>query len=139
MKVSVRLENEFIPSWNGNEEDESPIVVVHKRPTIALRDKLIPKPRLKIRVTPGANGEEQAQVGETEVVIDNRRLVEEMVTEIKNLVVEIPDSKGEVKEREITKGTELFADWVPAELGELADEIGRHLQSALSHRVDSKN
>jgi len=130
MIVQVMNKSEFIPEWNENKKENDPIVVVHKVPTMALREQLIPKPRLKLVV--GADGKSEG--GETTIEVDNRNLIQSMLISIKGLSVNIDGKEVEIK----TAG-DLFGKETPSILSGLVDEIGSYFQSVLNERVDSKN
>ena len=42
---------EFKPEWRGNRESDMPITVKFKAPTMAMYEKLIPKPKLKLNIS----------------------------------------------------------------------------------------
>ena len=130
MIVQVANKSEFIPEWNGNKEENDPIVVTHKVPTMALREQLIPKPRLKLVVSPDGKSEG----GETTIEIDNRSLIQTMLISIKGLAVNIDGKEVEIK----TAG-DLFGKDTPSILSGLVDELGTYFQKILNERVDSKN
>ena len=131
MVVKVTKTTEFIPKWHGNQDDKEPIVFVHKVPTNALRERLLPKSRVKMTV--GIDGKFAG--GETDVEIDVRRINEEMITGVKNCFTE--DETG--KRIEFTKVSDMYGDKAPPEFGELMDEVGRHLQGLLARGQDTKN
>jgi hypothetical protein len=131
MIISISTQNEFVPEWNHNKTSDEPIVVQHLAPTLALYNKLIPKPVVEMRLDKDMNGDG----GVTQVTIDNTKLVREMVTNIKNLTLDIDG-----KPVKILTGAELFGPNIPAVLAGLVDEIGSHLQTILTKRtIDSKN
>jgi hypothetical protein len=122
---------EFKPTWRNNLEADQPITVKHKAPTMSLYEKLVPKPRLKLMID--AQGDSQG--GETEMVIDNTKIIKEMVTGISNLEIKTP-----TREYSIRTAAELFGD-VPVDIRELVDEIGTYLQGVLARKAkdNSKN
>lgn len=130
MVINVSLKKEYIPTWNDNQTSDKPVKVYHKAPTMALKDKLIPKPKIKMVVDgDGAKG------GETEMVVDNSGLVLEMVTSIENLEVYVDG-----KNIPITTAKELYGDNAPTELSGLADELGKYFQEILTNReINTKN
>jgi hypothetical protein len=72
---------------------------------------------------------------ETEIVIDNKKIVAKMVTKIKNLTLDIDGDK-----LAITTGAELFGPGAPSGLSGLVDEVGAYLQGLLAKKgFDAKN
>jgi len=131
MNINLSTELEYIPSWNGNKQEVEPITIVHLPATINLYNSLIPKPAMKVVY----DDKGQFSEGSTEVVIDNTRIVQAMVTTIRNLT--ITDGDKVIK---ITTGKELFGPNVPAVLSGLIDEIGAYLQGVLNNKsIDTKN
>lgn len=130
MLISVSNKSEFIPEWNDNQKSTDPIVVIHKVPTMGLRERLIPKPKLKLIVS--ADGKSEG--GETEVEIDNKKIIQSMLVEIKNLAYE-----SEGKEIKVKTADDLFGNSTPSAFSGLADELGTYFQKVLNERVDSKN
>lgn len=131
MIVSVSTKNEFIPEWNDNKDSEEPIVVHYKAPTMVLVNSLLPKPTIDWNV--GSNM--AITGGAMKSVIDNSKIVRQMVTKIKNLSVSVDD-----KVIKIETGEDLFGKDAPSILAGLVDEIGSYLQGVLSERVvDQKN
>lgn len=122
---------EFKPEWRGNRESDKPITVKFKAPTMAMYEKLIPKPKLKLNISK----EGESEGGETEVVIDNTKIIKEMVTSILNLDIKTPD-----KEYSIKTADELFGT-APVAISGLVDEIGTYLQGILAVKAkdNSKN
>lgn len=122
---------EYTPEWRGNRDADKPIVVKYKAPTMAMYEKLIPKPKLKLNIS--AAGDPEG--GETEVVIDNTKIIKEMVTGIFNLDIKTAD-----KEYSIKTADELFGT-APVAISGLVDEIGAHLQGILAVKAkdNSKN
>lgn len=131
MIISVKTKNEYVPEWNGNKDDESPITIEHLTPTMALYEALIPKPTMKMNL----DKDGRMEGGETEVTIDNRKIVVRMVTGIKNLTLNVDG-----KPIAVTSGSDLFGPAVPSEISGLVDEIGAYLQGLLSKKAfDAKN
>ena len=133
MVIELSLSKDYIPEWNGNKDLPAgeQIVVSHKAPSMALYQALMPKPALKM-VT---NLEGQITGGETEYVIDNAKLVEAMVTGIKNLDIKVNGGSA----ISFTTARALLRD-APPELSGLVDEIGTYLQTTLANKVvDAKN
>ncbi len=130
MILSVDLKKEYIPEWNGNADSSDPIKVIHKVPTMALANNLIPKPVIKMKV-----GKEGTEGGETEMTIDTTKIVKEMVIEIKNLTIDYGNGVKNLKD-----GDDLFSEDAPAMLQGLADELGKYFQTLLTDRtVNTKN
>ena len=130
MLITVSNKTEFIPEWNDNQKENDPVVVVHRVPTMGLRERLIPKPRLKLMVS--ADGKSEG--GETEVEVDNKKIILAMLVEIKNLAYE---SDG--KEIRVKSADDLYSNNTPSTLSGLVDEIGTYFQKILNERVESKN
>jgi hypothetical protein len=125
---------EFTPEWNGNEKSDNPIVVKYKNPTMVMYEKLMPKPKLVLKID--ADGKSQG--GESAVTIDNKAIVMELVTTISNLEI---NNKQEGKKFSIRTAAELYGSGAPAMLSGLADEIGVYLQKVLAKKagVEAKN
>lgn len=123
MVVTVARQTEYIPEWNSNKTDEKPIVIVHKAPTTVLSEMLIPKPVFKMKMGNDGNG----SVSETEFTVDYKKIVKEMVIEIKNLTIDV-DGKPLV----ITNVTDLFSPSTPSCINGLVDDVGLYLQTLLS-------
>jgi hypothetical protein len=121
---------EFIPEWNENKKCSSPIVVKHKNPTMSMYERLIPKPKLKVRIA--ADGKSEG--AESDVVIDNTKIIKEMVTGISNLDI---DNKSNGKTYSIRTAEELFGDG-PVVLSGLVSEIGSYLQNVLSKKAENE-
>ena len=133
MIVGVSLTTEYIPDWNGNKQDEKPIVVEHLKPSMKLRERLIPKPRLKFNF--GTDGKSEG--GETDMVLDTRKIVEEMTTSIRNL--ELRDEATGKVFLTVTSARDLYSSDSPPILAALADELGVYYQRLLAENVDTKN
>lgn len=133
MILEINDSCEFVPEFNGNKAEDKPILVKYKNPTMPLYDRLIPKPQLTLKLS--ADG--QSSGGESVVTIDNKAIVMAMVTSIENLEIKLQNGKT----ISITTAKELYGDDVPSSVAGLIDEIGSHLQSALSKKanVDLKN
>lgn len=133
MVINLEVSRKFVPEWNGNKSLPAgeQIEVTHKAPTLALVNRLIPKPSLKMIM--GREG--QMEGGESEIIMDNTKIVREMVTEIRNLTLNVDG-----KSRKIVSAADLFAEDVPAVLSGLVDELGSYLQGVLNKKeVDAKN
>jgi hypothetical protein len=125
MIFSTSTKTEFVPKWYNNQAEakDDQIVIEHLTPTASLKDRLIPKAVLKW--TFDAKGD--ASGGETEMTIDNKKIVTTMVTKIRNLVVEVDGKKIPVND-----ANDLYGQGMPVEISDLADEIGTYLQGLLS-------
>jgi len=131
MIIKIETSSEYTPEWNGNRTDDTPIVIQHLTPTMALHDALVPKPSMAYKF----DAEGNTLGGEVDVVVDNKKTIQKMVTGIKNLTLEIDGKK-----LAITNGADLFGPSVPSFLTGLTDEIGKHLQSILTKKeFDAKN
>lgn len=133
MVINLEVSRKFVPEWNGNKSlvAGEQIEITHKAPTLALVNRLIPKPSLKMMM--GKDG--QMEGGESEIIMDNTKIVREMVTEIRNLSISV-DGKA----RKIVTAADLFGEDIPAVLSGLVDEIGAYLQGVLNKKeVDAKN
>jgi hypothetical protein len=131
MVISVATKKEFTPEWNDNKKENNPIVVVHRAPTMALYEQLIPKPTIKMKI--GNDG--SANGGETEIEIDTKALVKAMLLELKNCDLEIDGKPMSIKNTE-----DLYGPSAPAILSGLVNEIGSYFQKILSERdVEAKN
>lgn len=130
MLISVSSNNEFIPEWNNNKKEADPIVVVHRVPTMGLRERLIPKPKLKLMVS--ADG--RTEGGETEVEIDNKKIIQAMLVEIRNFSYSMDGKEVAVKSAD-----DLFSNNTPSAVSGLMEEIGAYFQKILSEKIESKN
>jgi len=133
MVINLEVSRKFVPEWNGNKSlaDGEQIEITHKAPTLALVNRLIPKPSLKMIM--GKDGSMDG--GESEIVMDNTKIVREMVTEIRNLSISIDG-----KVRKIITAADLFGDDIPSVLSGLVDEVGAYLQGVLNKKdIDAKN
>lgn len=133
MIFSTSTTTEFTPKWQNNlaEPEATRITVTHLAPSAALKDRLIPKPVLKW------NFDEKGEAvgGETEMTIDNKKIVLTMVSKIHNLTVEVNGNKFPV-----TDANDLYGPGMPVEISDLATEIGEYLQGLLSKSgVNAKN
>jgi len=132
MVIHLSNENKFIPEWNDNAKETNPIEITYKTPTMSLYSNLIPKPSIVLKM--GTDG--QMDGGETEMVIDNSKIVKDMVSDIKNLAY----TEDGGKEVTLKDGKELFGSSVPSVFSGLVDEIGAYLQGVLNKKVvDAKN
>jgi hypothetical protein len=131
MVISVNTQQEYIPEVWGNKSAPDQIVIKHLAPTQALYNALIPKPEVEVRYD--KNNEPEGSI--MNLVIDNTKIVKEMVTSIENLTIEVDG-----KPFKITNGRELFGPSVPSVVSALVDEVGAYLQGLLSKKsIDVKN
>ncbi len=131
MVLELSLVTEYTPEWNNNRKEAEPIVVKHKVPTMALTNRLIPKTSVTMKMD--ENGKMSG--GESELVIDNTRLVRDMVTSIRGLTV-----KDGSKEYQIVTAGDLFSENAPPALAGLIDELGLYFQELLTKKeVEAKN
>ena len=135
MEVSVFETNEYIPEWNKNQEDENPIVIEHKEPTMDLCSKLLPKPKIKLQIDP-----EGGMVGgEADMPVDTERMVKRMTLGIRNLTVKKTQKGGKDVFLEIKTVEDLFSPKAPAFLNGLVIELGNYYQKILNKETDTKN
>jgi hypothetical protein len=131
MTISVNTKTEYTPEWNDNRDDASPVIVEHLTPTMALYNELIQPPTIKMKITTDG----KMDGGETDLILDNKKIVRKMVTKIRNLTVEIDG-----KPINVTSGSDLFGPGMPPVIAGLVDELGTYLQGLLSDRsVNAKN
>jgi hypothetical protein len=123
----------FVPKWMNNEQEDKPIKIYYKNPTMPLYERLIPKPELVVKIDPDGNSEG----AESTMKVDNKNIVLAMVTKIENL--EIPTENG--NNILITDPKDLFGANVPSKISGLIDEIGGYLQGILAKKgnVEAKN
>lgn len=130
MMITLTSKTEYVPEWRENKKDPNPIVVEHKVPTMALKDRLIPKAKLKVIVSPDGKSEG----GESEIVVDNSNIVNGMITGFKNFTINVDGKEIQIKKVEDITGKDA-----PAIFGELVDELGTYFQKLLNEKADSKN
>lgn len=137
MDYVVVRKKEYVPEWNGNRKEGTPIVVEHRVPTMALRQELIPRPVVKI--VGSVDGESKGF--ESETPIDTQRMVERMTLKIHNFtIVETDEETGKEESRIVIKeGKDLYGTSAPTQVGGLADELGRYYQRLLTEVADTKN
>lgn len=78
MKIKVKKSDVFIPAWNGNAEDESPIKVHYRFLTASERDDFIGVEPVKV-----VDGEPEITVRQ-----DNGGLAKKMITRIENMEID---------------------------------------------------
>lgn len=131
MVLEVSVNKVFIPEWNGNKQENQPIEIHHRVPTMALFNKLIPKPSIRLTIDKDGNSDG----GETEINVDYTKVVRDMVTEIRNFSI---NTDG--KEVPIKLASDLFGENAPPVVSGLVDEVGQYLTALLQKKVvDPKN
>ena len=131
MIIDVSTVKEYIPSWNNNKTSDSPIIVKHKAPSMALYGQLVPRPSIKLSI----DAEGKSSGGETEMTLDYTKIVKEMVLTIENLELNIDG-----KTMRLCNSGDLFGGSTPSMISGLVDELGAHFQMLLSKKdVDEKN
>ena len=131
MELILYTKGEFIPEFNGNAklDPSDQIVVCYQIPTAAERQKLLRRPTLDF------NYDKQGEVmgGKTTVEIDNTKICDNMVKEIRGLAPEVDGKK-----KPITAMKDLYsshAAFVP-----LIEEIGSKMRKLLEEcGPDEKN
>lgn len=139
MHIVVTRKTRFVPEWENNKDDPYPIEIEYLTPTTVLYNKLIPKTVVKFIGKGDGKGKEEESFRESEIVIDNDQIVQEMVKDVKNLSFAMANEDGK-EEMTITirKGSDFFKEGVPTRLRGLIDEIGTYLQGQLRETVDTK-
>lgn len=116
MIIEVKKENEFIPEWNGNrdENESEQIKVIYRYPTVTEKERFLYTKPVKV----GKDGE-----GEIEFVQDSAGLAKTVIKRIENLTLNIDG-----KEKQIKTASDLYSvEGVP---GPLVREIEMHLVNA---------
>lgn len=131
MIISISKTKTYIPEFNGNRElpPTEQITATIKNPTVAMRERLIPRPQTKGHAS--ANG----QTDGVDIIIiepDKKRILSEMVTAIYNCAY----SDGNT-EKSINNVTELLE--APSEYNGLVDELFAECQKELQKTVPEKN
>jgi hypothetical protein len=130
MEISVSTQKEYIPEWNDNRQDEKPLRVIHKKPTLKLRSQLLPQPKITMRIS--AKGDPEG--GDTVVEVNNERLVRGMVDHFEDFAINVDGKRFEIQTVD-----DLFSDNTPSRVGDLVDELGTYFQRLLSRKTDTKN
>lgn len=127
MTLTVAMNREYIPEWNGNAKAPvaEQIKVAHKAPTVSMKEQVFPK-----RFEFGADGE---VVGSFE--IDRKRLISAFAPTFTNLEYIIDDGKEVVKK--IKDANDLFN--APAVFDGLIQELYDHFNELLNEKVNAKN
>jgi len=134
MKINVSLVREYIPSWRDNKSDEEPIVVEHRAPTLTLRNKLIPQPKVVLHV----DKDGRSEGAESTVTVDNWRICESMVENFRNFELEVEEN-GKSRTIVVQTMKELStSNYIPSEVGGLIDELGAYFQKILQAGIDEK-
>lgn len=116
MIIEVKKENEFVPEWNGNrdENESEQIKVIYRYPTVTEKERFLYTKPIKV----GKDGE-----GEIEFVQDSAGLSKTIIKRIENLTLNIDG-----KEKEIKTANDLYSvEGVP---GALVREVEMHLVNA---------
>ena len=135
MELSVHAQAEYVPDWNGNQEDNNPIVIEHKEPTMDLCQRLNAKPKLKFQI--GTDGSMTG--GEADVPVDTDRMVKVMTTGIRNFSIKKTTVDGKEIIVDIKSVEDLFSPKAPASVAGLVAELGTYYQGLLNREVDTKN
>jgi hypothetical protein len=127
MVLTVSSKREFTPKFNGN--DKAPvsdqIKVVHKAPTMAIKERVMPR----------AFNLDQDGKTSIHVEIDRKRIIKEFGVEITNCAYKIEDEKDVVCR--IRDAETLFN--APPEFDPLIDELYTYFQELLNTKVNEKN
>lgn len=133
MIVQVSLEREFVPKFNGNRELAilEQIKVIHKAPSVALREKYTPRTQIRYNFDEAG----KSKGGTAEIDVDRSGIITGMVTRFENLGYR--DKGG--RDKMIVNAKELFSDDTPSEFNDFIDELVEYLQGILSKKVETKN
>jgi len=127
MVLTVSSKREFIPKFNGN--DKAPVAdqikVVHKAPTMAIKERVMPR----------AFNLDQDGKTSIHVEIDRKKIIKEFGVEITNCAYKIEDEKDVVCK--IRDAETLFN--APPEFDPLIDELYTYFQELLNTKVNEKN
>lgn len=131
MVIQVSKTKTYIPEFNGNQDlaQTDQISVVIKNPSVAMREKLIPRPQTK------GHASTSGQTDGVEIILlqpDKKRILQEMVQSIQNCAYE---ENG--VEKAINNAIELLN--APAEFNGLVDELFEECQKELQKTVPEKN
>lgn len=124
MIITITESNEYIPTWNGNQQEPvaQQIKVSHKSPTVAIKEKVNPR-----KFEFDANGNVTGSFD-----VDRRKVLNAMITSIANCGYE-----NESGEHKIAMVDQLFN--APAVFDSLIDELYNYFQELLNSKVDEKN
>ena len=129
MVLTIATKREFIPKFNGN--DKAPaaeqIKILHKAPTIEMKEKLYPK-----QYTYGADGKVFGTMS-----VDRKALLSEFILDsgLLNIAYQMDDVKDHVIK--VKSVDDLFL--APPEYDGLIDELYAYFQGLLSTKVNEKN
>lgn len=127
MTLSVSTKKEYVPKFNDNQKApvSDQIKVVHKAPTLAIKERLFPKVY------------QFNQSGEVtgNFEIDRVRILKEFIVEIHNLSYKTDDGLDVVFK--IKSSDDLFK--APPDFDGLVDELYSYFQELLNKKVDEKN
>jgi len=124
MILSISTKREFIPEFNGNKKlpVTEQLKVVHRAPTVAIKEKLFPR-----KFDFGADG----QVTGT-FEIDRKKIISELTVEFINFSYELDGD-----EKKITTVEQLFK--APVEFDPLIEELYTYYNGILNVRPNEKN
>lgn len=124
MIVSISTKREYIPEFNGNRKLQvtEQMKVVHRAPTVAIKEKLFPR-----KFAFGADGQ---ITGTFEV--DRKKIIQELTESFSNIQYEMD---GE--EKKIATVEQLFK--APVEFDPLIEELYNYYNSVLNGKVNEKN
>lgn len=130
MVIQVSKTKNYIPEFNGNKDlpSNEQIVVVLKNPTVAMREKLIPRPQMKGRSTNGMSDGIEFEFQSP----NKKQVLQEMVNTISGCACE---ENG--VEKNICNVNDLLN--APAEFNGLVDELFDVCQKELQKTVPEKN
>jgi hypothetical protein len=127
MVLTVSVNREFIPKWNGN--DKAPVAeqikIQHKAPTVTIKEKAFPK-----SFEFGADGEVKGHFD-----VDRKKLIMAFSPTFTNISYTFDDGKEVVKK--IATVEQLFD--APSVFDGLIDELYNYFQELLNEKVDTKN
>lgn len=127
MVKTVSTIRQYTPVVWGNEQEPiaERIIVEHRAPTVAIKEKIFPKV-FKYDETGEVSGEFE---------IDRGKVLREFITEIKNLYV-VEDTEKDTRFRIRTADDLMKAS---IEFEELIDELYKYFQELLNRKFDEKN
>lgn len=130
MVIQVSKTKNYIPEFNGNKDlpSNEQIVVVLKNPTVAMREKLIPRPQMKGHSATGRSDEIEFEFQAP----NKKQVLQEMVNTISGCAYE----ENSV-EKNICNVNDLLN--APADFNGLVDELFDVCQKELQKTVPEKN
>jgi hypothetical protein len=127
MVLSVSSKREYVPKFNDN--GKAPVAdqikILHKAPTIAIKERLFPK-RFEFDKDGDVTGSFE---------IDRYRILKEFIVEIINCSYKITDEMDVVVK--IRDAKSLFD--APPEFDSLIDELYNYFQELLNRKAEEKN